>query len=634
MLKQLKTKNFWSSLVLPLVMVVAGLAYFFGVDGPFLFDDYYNLELLGARGGVTDIPSAIQFIFGVEQFEINRPLAQLSFLIDDQHWPTQPDTFKRTNIFLHLLTGALIGLFLLGALSARLPVSQARFIAIMAACIWLVHPLHVSTTLYVVQRMTILATLFAVASLLFYVQFRHYRWGWKKLLHLILAGLCAILAFLSKENAAVVLLLYVLVDRLLLAKSDPPDRVERILMGAFVVCFLSAYGYAVWSTAGGFEHRAFSMIERMLSQGYVLYKYLVYYVLPGSAGMGLYHDDVGYLLQDDGHLWMGLFWLLHGVIIALCIWLRRAVPIIAFGVLFYYASHVIESTLIPLELMFEHRNYLGSIGLSVAVGAGLWQLYRALLVKGVSSLVVQSLVALPVIILLVFLAHRSAIWSDYRILAPKWAAEHPYSLRAQTAFLDMLRVQGMEKVALDTIDVVHARFDDLSMMLLRAELECTVSPEREDVKIDLRQVPSMTFRINLLFYLQRAIESPHKKCIDARVIGGRVEDLVFRAEEMGSLTRRPRFYAKYLDFAADVAALQGDYGKTVKYREKLWEIQPSPYTALRLSSLFLSGGNVDQAEYYYLRAEELFLSYWFYDDKRLVELNQFKKAIRDKDEEL
>jgi protein O-mannosyl-transferase len=38
----------------------------------------------------------------------------------------------------------------------------------------------------------------------------------------------------------------------------------------------------------------------------------------------------------------------------------------AFGILFFFAGHRLESTLIPLEPAFENRNYLPSLGLILA----------------------------------------------------------------------------------------------------------------------------------------------------------------------------------------------------------------------------------------------------------------------------
>ena len=43
--------------------------------------------------------------------------------------------------------------------------------------------------------------------------------------------------------------------------------------------------------------------------------------------------------------------------------LRRKLPLFAFGILFFFASHVVESSVLGLELMFEHRNYTGTFGM-------------------------------------------------------------------------------------------------------------------------------------------------------------------------------------------------------------------------------------------------------------------------------
>ena len=96
------------------------------------------------------------------------PVSMLSFLLDAQDWPANPAPFKYTNILIHLLCG-LAFCWLSFLLSQLLQLSRAASaqIALFVMGIWLVHPLNVSTTLYVVQRMTQLMTLFAGLSLIF-----------------------------------------------------------------------------------------------------------------------------------------------------------------------------------------------------------------------------------------------------------------------------------------------------------------------------------------------------------------------------------------------------------------------------------------------------------------------------------
>src|SRR5687768_2841566 len=89
-----------------LLFAAVALAYWPGLHGGFLFDDYANLDALGRYGGVRDLHSFLYFLTSGEADPTGRPLAQLSFLLDARDWPADPWPFKRSNVLLHLLNGA------------------------------------------------------------------------------------------------------------------------------------------------------------------------------------------------------------------------------------------------------------------------------------------------------------------------------------------------------------------------------------------------------------------------------------------------------------------------------------------------------------------------------------------------
>jgi tetratricopeptide (TPR) repeat protein len=51
-------------------------------------------------------------------------------------------------------------------------------------------------------------------------------------------------------------------------------------------------------------------------------------------------------------------------------------PVVCFAILFYFLNHIIESSIIPLELVFEHRVYLTSLFLFFPIAIWLSQLLR------------------------------------------------------------------------------------------------------------------------------------------------------------------------------------------------------------------------------------------------------------------
>ena len=142
-------------------------AYAAGLQGGFLFDDWVNLNALGATGPVDNWPTLLRYISSGAADPTGRPLALLSFLIDARDWPADPAPFLRTNLVLHLVNGVLLFalLRLLGTAAPSRAGDTARDAtgpALLGAAAWMLHPLFVSTTLYVVQREAMLSTLFVV----------------------------------------------------------------------------------------------------------------------------------------------------------------------------------------------------------------------------------------------------------------------------------------------------------------------------------------------------------------------------------------------------------------------------------------------------------------------------------------
>src|SRR4051812_24632122 len=139
--------------LLALTLAATWWVYRPGLTGVFLFDDYANLPALGAYGPIDDTTTFLRYITSGHADPTGRPLALLSFLVDARDWPADPAPFKRTNLLLHLLNGALLGWLLLRLGEALvLDARRAAVAAVFGSALWLLHPLLVSTVLYVVQR--------------------------------------------------------------------------------------------------------------------------------------------------------------------------------------------------------------------------------------------------------------------------------------------------------------------------------------------------------------------------------------------------------------------------------------------------------------------------------------------------
>jgi tetratricopeptide (TPR) repeat protein len=114
--------------------------------------------------------------------------------------------------------------------------------------------------------------------------------------------------------------------------------------------------------------------------------------------------------------------------------------------MWFFVSHVLESTIIPLEIAHEHRNYLATVGILMAV------VY--LLDWGSQRLGHEKLWIIYPILVMLFVGTtwlRATQWADYNSLARYNAYHHPNSARAQAMLSSLLYTQGEYKEAMVAI---------------------------------------------------------------------------------------------------------------------------------------------------------------------------------------
>ena len=253
--------------------------YWQGLKGGFIFDDFVNLQELGTYGTIDSWDKFRAFVTNGFSGPTGRPLSLASFLIDDNTWPTQAPIFKYTNIMIHLLNGVLLCWAVLLLLrNYNYKEQQAVWIALIASGIWLLHPYFISTTLYVVQRMAQLATLFTLIGIIGYLKARlllAYKPFQAYIYMAISIGLCTILATYSKENGALLPLLILVLEFCNPNKSNKPIWQWRVLCLWLPSCVVL---YLVFRELNFSENlwpnRNFNQVERLYSETRIMTEYL------------------------------------------------------------------------------------------------------------------------------------------------------------------------------------------------------------------------------------------------------------------------------------------------------------------------------------------------------------------------
>lgn len=442
--------------MLLVALLAAVLVYRPGLHGPFIFDDGLNI-VSNQHLRLHDLSpeSLTEAAFSSPSGLFQRPLSMLSFAfnfhVDRDKIEPFPSafSFKVTNLAIHLLNG--LALFILTRLLVALyrerrqpdlPTAYPEWLALAVSAAWLLHPLNLTSVLYVVQRMTSLAALFTFIGLSFYL------WGRSRLysgqrggMTTILAGLLTFtpLALLSKENGLLLPFFMLAAEVVLFRFETAQPSARRFLILIFTLCAvlpaLAMVGYLAlhpdW-LLGGYIKRDFTLPERLMTEARVVWFYLRLIVLPSTALMGFYHDDIAISrhLFDPATTLPAIFGILA---LPVGVWLlRKNQPLVAFGILFFLVGHSLESTFIPLELVHEHRNYLPMFGILLAF----FHLLLSPLHAVTTKLPRRALSFLLIALFAAGTFSRASAWANPYNLWSTEVEHHPASTRANTEMGD------------------------------------------------------------------------------------------------------------------------------------------------------------------------------------------------------
>ena len=444
------------------------------LHGGFLFDDFANLKALGEYGPVRDIAALARYLsLGIAD-PLGRPVAMASFLLDARDWPAEPGPFLRGNLILHVINSLLLALLLAGL--GRLRGLQAQLsdkAAIAGAALWALHPLWVSTVGYVVQRHAMLAAFFVLlGALCWLIAIGAFRkglntkgWLWAG----IAMPTCGVLAALSKANGVLLPLLVLVLHYFVIHQPADRSRSEsvavRLLLVFPSVLLIAGLLAFINPEAPG---RPWSLADRLMSQPRALADYLWHLVVPRVNSAGVFADgfEVSTSWTSPATTLPAAIFLLVLLIFPFVV--RRKNPILAGAVAFYLAAHVMESSVLPLELYFEHRNYLPAMLLG-------WPLALHLLAHPWQARTGKPILVILVAVLALTTFQRAALWADQPRQAAVWGLELPDSPRAQTWAAQHEIERGQLGLAHQRLDAALKKNPDNAMLALNLlDIECAV----------------------------------------------------------------------------------------------------------------------------------------------------------------
>jgi protein O-mannosyl-transferase len=386
------------SIQVGLILLVGLGLYLPTLNAPFLYDDF---------GCVKENPIIRNFIYFLDFDNVRtlnfppdlknnfalRPVAYLTFSLNYIFGGLHEFGCHLVNTAIHLFNALLVYLLATVTLQ-RAPLRESgnesfslqRFLPLLVALLFVAHPLQTQAVTYITQRITSFATLLYLLALLLYIGARiaktsRSRWGYY-------GGALAttLLAMKTKEIAFTLPVIMLLYDFFFLdgtlrsrCRAILPFLLTMAVIPATLIWLTQTNNPGVNSPTGlsqSLDLVNFAQISRwdyLITQFGVLTTYLRMFILP--LGQNLDHD---YRLARSFWEWqilgsfLFLLFLFGGAVLLAIRSFRKGKRneerLVAFGILWFFVTLSVESTLIPIDdLLVEHRLYLPSFGIFLAV---------------------------------------------------------------------------------------------------------------------------------------------------------------------------------------------------------------------------------------------------------------------------
>ncbi len=311
-----------------------------------------------------------------------RPLSCLTLAINWYFGKKNVVGYHVVNITIHFLTAFFLYLTVYNIL--KTPNMRDRyhgneyFIALLTATLWAINPIQTQAVTYIVQRMASMAAMFYVLSILFYIKGRFDNSYKQQAIFFCCCFISYLLGLASKENVILLPISLLLVEMTFFHDlSQAKTRSLFIWITVGVGVCIIVFGSLVFLRSnpltlilGDYENRFFTPMQRLMTEPRILIFYLsqIFYSVP--TRLSIEHDVViSTSLLDPWNTLPSIGLVL--ILIALGLWHIRRMPLLSFAILFFFLNHLIESTILNLEPIFEHRNYLPSLFLFLPVSIGI-----------------------------------------------------------------------------------------------------------------------------------------------------------------------------------------------------------------------------------------------------------------------
>jgi tetratricopeptide (TPR) repeat protein len=580
--------------VLLVLSIVGVLLYGHTLDYDFHFDSIHGI-LNKERVQLSEIsPGSL-----LRVVRSGRPVGDLTLALNWYVHQKNPAGYRIVNICIHVLTAFFLYFFAFRTLRLKRPAvshEPAFWMAFGASLLWLVHPVNTQSVTYIIQRHNSLGAMFFLLSMLCYAQGRV---SARRLPWFALSAIAGLLALASKQNTAVLPFFLFLYEWFFFQKLDNSwlkrnIRYPLLLIAAVVVIGLVYLGtdpMAKLTKFRDFAEGRFTFTERFLTQFRVIVHYLFLFFAPQPSRLNLDYDfSLSHSLFDPPTTVLSLLLILG--IAAFAVIRAKRYPLFSFCIIWFFGTLAVESSFIPLAVIFEHRTYLPYTFLCLAAIAGLNRI--ALLRK------VQWVVVAAVLLTFGVWTHQRnqvyengfTLWSDVLEKAPDNARAY------SNLGMEIEKKDGMEAAAVFHEAAVQrdpSRYEALNNLgRIRLHqgryLEALELFDRS-LQADPHYIPALINKGNAYVALDRIPEAI-----------GIFQTILLLEPKSGGIDNH------FVDARINLAAIQmqqNDLASARFHLKRALEIDPThPHAHNNLGTLLINTGDPDQAEKHFRKALE------------------------------
>ena len=589
----------WGLFALSFLLYANTLSHDYALDDAIVI--YNNMFV---EDGVSGIPGILTkdtfFGFFKEEGKASlvaggryRPLTLVLFALEVQLFGKTPFIGHLVNGLLYGLTTVMLYLLLLKLFSPSNGQARAFFIALAAAVLFAVHPIHTEVVANIKGRDEIVALLGSLAALFY--SLRAYREN-KPGLNVI-AGLVFFLGLMSKENAITFLAVAPLAYYFF-TKASPGVIVRQsapfvIAAAVFLAIRFSVLGFGLseptmemmnnpFVKLEGNQYLPFTMQERLATVFYTLGKYIQLLVFPYVLTHDYYPRQIGVMNFSDWGAWLSLLAYLGMLGYAL-----RQLPKkdpVSFAILYYLATlSIVSNLLFPVGThMAERLMFMPSVGfcLLLAILGYRWAAARTPRGKSPAFSQFTSVLAVLAIVALAYSVRtvlRNPVWKDNYTLFTTDIEYSPNSAKLRNACGGELLTQSL------AVQDPNQKRNMASQAVEHLQQALRIHPNYKNAYLLLG---------NAYNYLQE-----YDKSIEAYKKALALDPNYADAQRNLGIT--------YKDAGQFFGEQQGDLNKAILYLDQAKELMPNEYEVLRLLGVAhgIRGDRVEAVEYFTLATQ-------------------------------